>query len=236
MANKHANKIYRRISRPVREAALIEATLVCLRKYGHTGVSVRRISHEAGVSVGLVNHYFPQKAGLVATAYEKLSISLLQSYQKRIEDESLPPQKRLSLFFEAWFAPDQLTPEMFKIWLVFWGTASAEVEMRSAYKQMRRLYRINLERLLGQLSRHPGIPRFEVRPAAIGLSGLLDGLWLQLSLDHSALKPSEAICACNNWVRALCVGAFPQSSSRLPPPSERRIKPARAMSRIATRN
>jgi AcrR family transcriptional regulator len=200
----------------VREAALIEATLVCLRKYGHTGVSIRRISAEAGVSVGLINHYYPQKASLVAIAYEKLSISLLQSYQQRAELEALSPQERLQHFFRAWFAPDQLTPEMFQVWLVFWGAAHSDPEMRSTYKQMRRLYRVNLERMLGDLRTSPDVQPFDLRQAAIGLSALLDGLWLQLGLDHTALKPIEAIRACEYWVHTLRTGEVPRSDSSGP--------------------
>ena len=36
-------------------------------------VSVPRIAQRAGVSVGLVQHYFPAKAALVVTAYEALA-------------------------------------------------------------------------------------------------------------------------------------------------------------------
>ncbi len=219
MAEKRSSKVYRRASRSVREAALIEATLVCLRKYGHAGVSVRRISAEAGVSVGLINHYYPQKASLVAIAYEKLSVSLLQSYQQRAELEGLSAQERLQHFFRAWFASDQLTPAMFRVWLVFWSAAHTDLDMRTTYKQMRHLYRVNLERMLGDLHSSPGVQAFDVRQAAIGLSALLDGLWLQLALDHTAFKPAEAIRACDYWVHALYMGGFPRSdpSPPLPP-------------------
>jgi TetR/AcrR family transcriptional repressor of bet genes len=208
MVSKRKVAAAKRVSPQVRRAALIEATLVCLRKYGQTGVSVRRISAEAGVSVGLVNHYFPKKSSLVATAYEKLSLSLLQSYRDYAKDSALPPRERLRRFFDAWFAPESLAPEMFKVWLVFWGTASNEDEMRSVYKQMYRIYRATIEDLLTELRESQGTPPFDVRQAAIGLSGLLDGLWLQLSLNPRAVKTSEAIRACEDWVESLCSGRF----------------------------
>ena len=40
----------------VRREALVDATLRCLKEFGHEGVSVRRISAAAGVSIGLINH------------------------------------------------------------------------------------------------------------------------------------------------------------------------------------
>jgi TetR/AcrR family transcriptional regulator, transcriptional repressor of bet genes len=88
--------------------------------------------------------------------------------------------------------------------------------MRNTYKQMRRLYRVNLERMLGDLRTSPEAPPFDVRQAAIGLSALLDGLWLQLGLDHTALKPAEAIRACEYWVRALQTAEVPRSEPSSP--------------------
>ncbi len=204
MAARRKGPNFRRVSRQVRRAALIEATLVCLRKYGHTGVSVRRISTEAGVSVGLINHYFPEKASLVATAYEKLAMSLLQSYRRGTEDKALTARERLRHFFTAFFAPEMVAADMLKVWLVFWSTASHDDATRIVYQEVYRVYRANLEALLGHLRRSKDVPKFDLRRAAIGLSGLMDGLWLQLSLNPDSLKASDAMRACDDWVHALC--------------------------------
>ena len=44
----------------------------------------------------------------------------------------------------------------------------------------------------------------------IALSALLDGLWVELSLSSETFKPREAIGICEDWVNALCAGAFPR--------------------------
>ena len=49
---------YRRAAPEDRRGDLVEATLRCLARDGHEGVSVRRVATEAGVSAGLVNHHF----------------------------------------------------------------------------------------------------------------------------------------------------------------------------------
>jgi TetR/AcrR family transcriptional repressor of bet genes len=71
-------------------------------------------------------------------------------------------------------------------------------------------YRAMLEALLGQLSKTGAAPQFKLRPAAIALSALLDGLWVELSLSPATFKPREAIALCDDWVTALCNGAFPR--------------------------
>jgi hypothetical protein len=76
--------------------------------------------------------------------------------------------------------------------------------MRNVYKQVYKIYRTTIEELLTSLLKTEDVPSFDVRRAAIGLSGLLDGLWLQQSLDPRAVKVIDAIRACEDWVTALC--------------------------------
>src|ERR1700690_1362435 len=103
---RHVPK-FRRAAPAVRREALIEATLRCLKEYGHDGVSVRRISAAAGVSIGLINHHFPSKAGLIAETYETLALSLQDELRAaRAHNRTASPRERLSDFFRASFAPD----------------------------------------------------------------------------------------------------------------------------------
>ena len=193
----------------VRREALVEATLHCLKQFGHEGVSVRRISAAAGVSIGLINHHFPSKSGLVAEAYESLALSLQDSIRSRAEDRSATPRKRLSGFFRASFAPDIVDPQLFNVWLVFWSMVAHSPEMRTVHDRTYGKYRSILESLLGQLVATGAAPSFKLRPAAIALAALLDGLWVELSLSAATFKPREAIALCEDWVTALCDGAFP---------------------------
>jgi hypothetical protein len=62
--------------------------------------------------------------------------------------------------------------------------------------------------LLGRLAESGSAPPFKRRPAAIALAALLDGLWVELSLSAETFKPREAIGLCEDWVNALCNGAF----------------------------
>src|ERR1700753_4087741 len=91
---RHVPK-FRRAAPEVRREALIEATLSCLKKHGHDVVSVRRISAEAGVSIGLINHHFPSKSGLIAETYETIALGLLDTIRAHAENEDLSPRERL---------------------------------------------------------------------------------------------------------------------------------------------
>jgi TetR/AcrR family transcriptional repressor of bet genes len=201
---RHVPK-FRRATPEVRREALIEATLSCLKKYGHEGVSVRRISAEAGVSIGLINHHFPSKSGLIAVTYEVLALSLQEQLRTRAQNRSASPRERLSDFFNASFAP-----QLFNVWVVFWSMVAHSREIREVHDRTYGKYRSILESLLGELVKSGAAPKLKLRSAAIALSALLDGLWVELSLSADTFKPREAIGICEDWVNALCAGAFPR--------------------------
>jgi TetR/AcrR family transcriptional repressor of bet genes len=206
---KHAPK-FRRAAPQVRREALIEATLQCLKKYGHDGVSVRRISAAAGVSIGLINHHFPSSASLIAETYESLAQSLNEALRSEVENTAVAPRQRISAFFRASFAPELLDPQLFSVWVVFWSMVAHSPEIRAVHARTYGQYRSILEKLLGQLVDSGAAPPLKLRPAAISLCAVLDGLWVELSLSADTFKPREAIAICEDWVNALCAGAFPR--------------------------
>src|SRR5271163_2220288 len=210
MATKRHVPKFHRATPAVRREALVDATLRCLKQYGHEGVSVRRISAAAGVSIGLINHHFPSKSGLVAVTYETLALSLQESIRAQADNKAVSPRARLSGFFRASFAPEILDPQLFNVWLVFWSMVAHSPEIRAVHDRTYGKYRALLESLLGQLAQSGAAPQLKLRSAAIALSALLDGLWVELSLSSATFKPSEAIAICEDWVNALCCGAFPR--------------------------
>ena len=210
MAAKRRVPKFHRATPAVRREALVEATLSCLKQFGHEGVSVRRISAAAGVSIGLINHHFPSKSGLIAETYETLALSLQESIRQQAEHKAVPPRERLSDFFRASFAPEILDPQLFNVWVVFWSMVAHSPEIRAVHDRTYGKYRSILESLLGELVAADEAPPFKLRSAAIALSALLDGLWVELSLSPMTFKPREAIALCEDWVNALCNSAFPR--------------------------
>jgi len=209
MAGKPRSPKFHRATPIVRREALVEATLRSLREFGHEGTSIRRISAAAGVSIGLINHHFQSKAELIAAAYESLATSMQESMRERSGNATDSPRARLSAFFRASFAPEILEPKVFSVWLVFWSMVMHSPEMRAVHDRTYRQYRSILERLLEALGASGAAPPFKPRMAAIALSALLDGLWVELSLSPATFKTAEAITVCEDWVCALCDGALP---------------------------
>ena len=211
----------------VRRQALIDATIECLKRYGHEGLSIRTISAQAGVSVGLINHHFPNKEELVAAAYRHINAQLIVGMRAAVARAGNSPQARMRAFLEAWFSAPSLDADALAVWVVFWGL----------YRHSRLIQRVHRETYQGYVSllrgmlvdllpapratrntRHRGGARgvhtaaVDLRLAAIGLTALLDGLWLEWCLEPGTFRPAEAVALCEAWIahlirRAVAAGA-----------------------------
>src|ERR1044072_8009953 len=84
-----------------RRKALIDATLTCLAREGTAGLSIRKISAEAGISIGLINHHYAGKDELIGAAYEAFSLGLLDATRERIAAAGPTPRARLSAYVEG---------------------------------------------------------------------------------------------------------------------------------------
>jgi AcrR family transcriptional regulator len=195
----------------VRRQALINATIECLKRYGHDGLSIRTISAQAGVSVGLINHHFPNKDELVAAAYRHFNGELVGGMLAAVARAADSPAARMRAFLEASFSPPNLDADVLAVWVVFWGlyrhSRLIQRVHRETYEDYVQLLRGMLAQLLqdppGARTRRSARPPVDLRLAAIGLTALLDGLWLEWCLEPGTFKPAEAVALCEGWISSL---------------------------------
>jgi TetR/AcrR family transcriptional regulator, transcriptional repressor of bet genes len=186
-----------------RRQALIEATLECLKQFGHDGLSIRRISAQANVSIGLINHHFPTKDALIAEAYRHFNSELVGYLQEAVTVTAGTPREQLRAFFNASFSPPNLDSEVLAVWVVFWGLYRHSTDIQRVHRETYRGYVELLRGLLADLERDTGELRFNLRLAAIGLTALIDGLWLEWCLDPDTFQPREAVQLCEAWIDRL---------------------------------
>jgi TetR/AcrR family transcriptional regulator, transcriptional repressor of bet genes len=186
-----------------RRQALIEATIASLKLYGHEGLSVRRISAQAGVSIGLINHHFPKKDTLIAQAYRYFNAQLVGGVRAAALQTSSSARARLRAFFKATFCPPNLDRDVLTVWVVFWGMYRHSPEIQKVHGETYREHVDLVRSMLAELAAEAGKFRFSLRLAAIGLTAMIDGLWLEWCLDPGNFRPAEAIALCESWVNSL---------------------------------
>lgn len=194
---------YQRRLADERRQALIDATIGSLKRHGHEGLSVRRIAAEAGVSIGLINHHFPNKNALIAESYRHFTRQLTAGFQAAVMQASPEPRARLRALFESVFSRPSLDPQVLTAWIEFWGLFRQSAEMRMVHEEVGRGYGELVRVLLAELMPASRKPRFDLRLASIGLTALLDGLWLGWCLDPKSFRPAEAVVLCEAWVETL---------------------------------
>ncbi|VVO34751.1 TetR family transcriptional regulator C-terminal domain-containing protein [Pseudomonas fluorescens] len=197
---------FSRMEPELRKANLIEATLVCLKRHGFQGASIRKISAEAGVSVGLISHHYSGKDELVAQAYMAVTGRVMSLLRDAMEQAAPNARERLSAFFRASFSAELLDPQLLDAWLAFWGAVKTAEAINLAHEHSYGEYRSELRQVLNDLARQEAWEAFDADLAAISLSALLDGLWLESGLNPGTFTPSQGIQICEAWVDGLQAG------------------------------
>lgn len=186
-----------------RRQALIAATLRCLAEQGAERTSIRSICREAGVSLGLVNHHYHSKEALVADVYEQVSNDLLATLGEAARTAEGDARARLSAFIEASFSSVILDSGLLRVWLSFWSMTHKSRLIAEVHDRTYGAYLATLEDLLQGLARDDAPLRLDTRLAAIGLSGMLDGLWLEWCLNPRTFSPDEGVRLCEVFLDGL---------------------------------
>ncbi|MDI1296871.1 MAG: transcriptional regulator BetI [bacterium] len=174
----------------VRRQALIEATAQCLAKKGVGGTSVRAICARAGVSSGLLTHYFDGVDALILATYRDVGSKVSAAMEQAIEDAGPVPCDRLRAFLQSNFRPPVLDSALLATWIAFWSLVKTSPEIAAAHAEIYGASRIALEALLRDAV--PQMTAAQARIAAISLTALVDGLWLELCLDPATFSDVEA--------------------------------------------
>lgn len=180
----------------MRRLSLIEATRRVLAERGVAGVSVRTICAEAGVSPGLLRHYFAGIDALIADTYAHVAEQATVALAAARDAAGPEPRARLLGFVTGSMRPPISDPELLATWLGFWELVKSDAEIARRHAELYAASRADVEALLLEC----GVPTGKCRAGAIAITAIVDGLWLELSLAPETFG-SEAACAiAEDWV------------------------------------
>lgn len=183
----------------VRRQALVEAALESLAARGLGAVSVRDVATRAGVSPGLLRHHFGGFANLLNEAYRQTFARIDAEFDAAMATAGPDPARRMAAFLEASFGPGIVDRDLLSAWLGFWGLVRSDAAAAAVHAEGYAAYRARIETLLAELASALGVA-VDARRGAIGLSAMLDGMWLELCLDPTSFTPEEAVGIAAAWV------------------------------------
>ena len=160
-----------------RSRQLIEMTIDSLAEVGFVDTTLAKIAGRAGVSAGLVAHYFGDKNGLLEAAFRSLASRLRDNVLTRLSTAN-GPRERLQAIIDANLAAEEFNERTSTVWLAFWG----QVLHSPGLGRIQRIYQ---RRMLSNL-RHalrPLLPPAETGKLAAMIAAMIDGVWLRGALS-----------------------------------------------------
>ena len=177
-----------------RRRSLIHATVNAIHERGYSDVTMAQIAKRAGVSGGLVHHYFGSKDQLLAATMRHLLTELGREIREGLTGAKTA-RERISSIIAGNFAVDQFQPAVIAAWLAFY------VQSRTTDSN-KRLLRIYAARLASNLTHNlrTFMPQTEARRIAEGTASMIDGVWIRQALSDGKVDRMAAVALVEDYV------------------------------------
>ena len=184
-------KPYRREAEDKRRQALIAATLSLVSEGGARMATVRAIADRAGVTAGLIRHYFQTKENLIAQSYRHLMTGMNDTSAAVLTYAPKDPHARLAAFVAASLRPPVVDNEALIRWASFIQETRRNPAMLDIHRQTYLGFRDQLQSLIAALpgNRSPD----DLRQLAIACNAVIDGLWLEGGTLPDAFAKGELV-------------------------------------------
>jgi betaine-aldehyde dehydrogenase len=160
-----------------RRSQLIEVTIDSLAELGYVGTTLAQIAGRAGVSTGLVAHYFGDKDGLLDAAFRSLARRVSDHVRARLHQISTP-RVRIQAIIDANLAPEEFDQRTGTAWLAFWGQVLQVKSLRRVQSVYQRRTLTNLKSALRRL-----VAPEQAESLAAMIAAMIDGVWLRAALS-----------------------------------------------------
>jgi len=208
-----------------RRKALIEAALAQITVHGIAGSTLERIAATAGVTHGLIRHYFRNKADLLAQALQTLIDEFHEVLAADPGSADPDPAVRLRALVEVNFRPPVFQRERLAAWAAFWDAARVDAGIRAANRAFYAAYRRDVAALLAATGLGKD-PRLDLEAAADGLIAIMDGVWLETTADPDSFDVDRARRACLQYLASILPGGTPVRSGSERIPSSKSPRPS----------
>lgn len=180
----------------IRKPQLVKATMSVIDRVGLHAASISLISKEAGVSTGIINHYFGGKHGLLEETMREILRQLSATIKENLSQLPVDAHhQRINAIIDGNFVGFQAENQVAKTWLAFWSYSMHDV-------QLKRLQRVNERRLLSHLKKELKalLDQDQAELVAHGIASLIDGIWLRGTLNPQGIDAEKARVIINDYL------------------------------------
>lgn len=189
-----------------RRQQIIETTLTCLARDGAAGASLRSVCREAGVAPSLVTHFFVRWHDLLVAAYDMLVERFMAKLAPVVLATYPTARARMEAVIDTYLSTDWAGDSSIGASIAFWQLSRGMPELKDAFGRYLTGRRALLEQALGALVAETGVT-IDTHQLTEGLMLMLDGIWLEMSLNPGGDVGQGAHRMCWFWLDSVLGGA-----------------------------
>lgn len=113
---------------PIRREQICRAAATVISTRGFAGTTMRMVADEAGVSTGMLNHYFANRMDMLLETL--VFVSIRQQARETAAIENVPAgERRLRALIRANLPTGQETMEAWRVWIAAYGASGSVTEL-----------------------------------------------------------------------------------------------------------
>ncbi len=207
-----AEKRGRKASKETRRLQLIEATIDSLAKRGYAETTMADVADGAGLSRGIVNFHFESKEKLLVATLQHMADEYSAHWRAILQKSGDDPAAQLYALVMGDFDRSICNKRKLAAWCAFWGEAKSRPTYQALCGANDEAYQNVFIDLCRKL-KEQGAYGFNTFSTALGLSAMLEGLWLRLMMGTEDVTREIAQQAAAEFL----VAVFPRHYQRQDP-------------------
>src|SRR5881392_1189373 len=183
---------------PRRRAQIVRATIRCLARAGYSGLTMKTVAREAGVSQGILHYYFADKRAILVAALDAVTADLDRRVAAAQARGAGDARARLRALVTACLRLALEEREFWVVFVEFWGEMMHDARLREINAALYRRMRRQIGALVAEGIRAGTFRRVDVGEAAAVVLALVDGVSLQFTFDPKAFGVATAVRFCED--------------------------------------
>ena len=205
----------RKASKETRRQQLVEATIDSLAKRGYSETTMADVADGAGLSRGIVNFHFESKEKLLVATLQYMADEYAAHWRSALQKAGDDPDRQLAVIVAADFDRSICNRRKLAAWCAFWGEAKSRPTYQALCGARDQAYQNVIVDICGQLKAEGGYD-FDPQATALGLSAMLEGLWLRLMMSTGEVTRETAHQAACEYLASVFPKHFSRDSQRGP--------------------
>ncbi|WP_274627028.1 TetR family transcriptional regulator C-terminal domain-containing protein [Arvimicrobium flavum] len=212
-ARPDAERRGRKASKETRRQQLIEATIDSLAKRGYSETTMADVADGAGLSRGIVNFHFESKEKLLVATLQYMADEYAAHWRAALLKGGTEPATQLMALVTADFDRTICNRRKLAAWCAFWGEAKSRPTYQALCGARDEAYQLQIIEICRRLKDEGGYA-YDPFTTALGLSAMLEGLWLRLMMGTEEVTREIALRAAHEHLASVFPRHYPRTTAR----------------------